>query len=279
MKLLRLFFLSFAVLMACDNPFGQDEITGENQIVSGVVTATDAESAKGVYVWMDQVNVGTFTDEDGNFTLKIPPKSVLTETGIVTGDFDLYFYTISHELVIKKVVLRDGAVLYGNGDVGKKGKMSNIILLKNFHVKTVPVFPLPSTSGYQFALSIASHFTSTMSDTKISIPNGNMSLLGGCFVINTETNETYLYDLPGTGKPFIATLDSQEKVWGFHPNTGDEIQVRTTYKTIPFVFPYYPDLPPELLKSINVSETEINENYLSILFSGEFGEFERPEPD
>ena len=64
---------------------------------------------------------------------------------------------------------------------------------------------------------------------------------------------------------------------GFSSNSGDDIQIRTTYKAIPFVFPYYPDLPEELLSSIGVSETEINENFLSLLFAGDFGEFERPE--
>ena len=276
-RLVKLFVLALVVILACDNPFGQDEITGENRTVSGVVTVTDAENAKGVYVWMDLVNVGAFTDAGGSFTLTLPPKSALIKSGIVTGDFDLYFYTISHELIIKKVILRDGNILYGNGDVDKNGKMHNVVLLKKFKVKTIPVFPLPTQSGYQFALSVASHFTSTNPGSKISIPNGNMSLLGGCFVIDTETNKAHLYELPGTGKPFIASLDRQEQVWGFHPKTGDEIKVRTTYKTIPFVFPYYPDLPPELLSSISVSEMEINENYLSILFSGDFGEFERPE--
>lgn len=277
MKRARFFFLLLALSLACDNPFGQDEITGENRTVSGVVTVKDSQSAKGVYVWLDKVNVGTFTDEEGAFTLTLPPKSTLNATGTVTGDFDLYFYTISHELIIKKVILRDGSILYSNGDIDKNGEIHNIILLKKFSVKTVPVFPLPTQSGYQFALSIASHFKTTFPGTQISIPNGNMSLLGGCFVINTETNQAHLYELPGTGKPFIASLDRQEQVWGFHPKTGDEILFRTTYKTVPFVFPYYPDLPPELLNSIGVSETEMNENFLSILFAGDFGEFERPE--
>ncbi len=265
MKIFKLFFLVLFLILACDNPFGQDEISGDNSTLTGTVTVKDAPNAKGVYVWIDKINVGTFTDDDGNFTLTLPPKSTLTKTGTVTGDFDLYFYTISHELVIKKVILREGSILYGNGDVGANGKIHDISLFRNFQVKTVPVFPLPSTAGYQFALSVASHFSTTSPGTKISIPNGNMSLLGGCFVINMETNKAYLYDLPGTGKPFVAALERQEQIWGFHPNSGDEIVLRTTFKTIPFVFPYYPDLPEELLSSIGVSETEINENFLSIL--------------
>ncbi|MBN1558992.1 hypothetical protein JW998_01990 [candidate division KSB1 bacterium] len=265
------------LILACDNPFGEDEIKGENRVISGAVSLTGVKSAKGVYVWLDVIHVGTFTDESGAFNLTLPPKSALNASGTVTGDLDLYFYTINHLLVKKKVIMRDGSVVYGSGDVDRHGVIKSIYLPKSFAVETRAVYPLPNETGYQSGLSMTAHFTSTFEGTKITIPNGSMILLGGCFVINVGTNEVYSYQLPGTGAPFIASLGWREQQWSFYPNSGDEILYRTPYKVIPFIFPYYPELPQELLQSIGVSETTINEKYLEILFSGEFGQFERPE--
>ncbi|MBN1465841.1 hypothetical protein JXA02_08780 [candidate division KSB1 bacterium] len=270
-------FLSLLLLPACDNPFGEDEIEGENRVLSGVVSLPGMQNAKGVYVWLDGVNVGAFTDESGAFRLTLPPRSALKAAGTVTGDLDLYFYTINHLLVVKKVILRDGAVLYGSGDVDRNGEIKNVSLPKSFSVETRAVYPLPHETGYQSGLSMTAHFIASLEGTKISIPNGSMILLGGCFVINVETDEVYLYQLPGTGAPFIASLGWREQQWSFYPSSGDEILYWTPYRVIPFIFPYYPDLPKELLQSIGVSETTISEKYLNILFSGEFGQFERPE--
>ena len=275
-KITGLLILSLFIC-ACDNPFGEDEIKGENRTITGVVSLSGLSNAKGVYVWLDVLNIGTFTDESGAFTLTLPPKSALNASGTVTGDFDLYFYTINHALVIKKVVVKDGSIMYENGDVDKNGSINNINLLKSFDVETRPVYPLPNEPGRQSGLSVTAHFKSILGNAKINIPNGTMILLGGCFVINKETGHVHIYELPGTGKPFISSLSRQEQIWSFHPNTGDEILYRTPYQVIPFVFPYHAGLPEELLASMDVSETTLNENYLSILFSGEFGQFERPE--
>ncbi len=266
--------------MACENPFGEDEIQGDNQTIHGKVTAIGAPSSANIYVWLDVIDIGTFTDANGEFTLKLPPKSTLNATGSVTGDFDLYFYTINYSLVKKKLVIRDGSFYYNNGDVDDRGRVKNISLVKTFNAETCASFKLPQQPGYQYGLSTTAHFTGKSNNFEINIPNGTMVLLGGILIIDLESGEVYQHQLAsGKNNDFVARLTFQEKIWSFHPNVGEEIVLGKEYQIVPYIFPYYPELPGGLLKSLDISEYGVNKDYLSLFFDGTFAVFQRPRED
>jgi hypothetical protein len=264
----------------CENPFSDDQIKGDNQTIHGKVTAIGAPSSANIYVWLDVIDVGTFTDSNGEFILKLPPKSTLNATGSVTGDFDLYFYTINYSLVKKKLVIRDGSFYYNNGDVDDTGRVKNVSLVKTFNAETHASFKLPEQPGYQYGLSTTAHFTAKSNNFEINIPNGSMILLGGILIIDLESGEVYKHQLAsGKNNDFIARLTSQEKIWSFHPNVGEEIVLRRDYQIVPYIFPYYPDLPAGLLESLGISEYKVDEKYLNLLFDATFATFQRPQED
>ncbi|MBN1481303.1 hypothetical protein EH223_02920 [candidate division KSB1 bacterium] len=281
MKLCIKIALFFSLLLVhCDNPFGKDEIKGDNRSISGVVSVSGSRNAAGVYVWLDILNIGNFTDESGAFTLILPPSSTLNSTGKVTGDFDLYFYTINHKLVTKKIIFRDGSVVYGSGDVDANGTVHNISLFRTFYAETRATFPLPSNPGEQYGLSVTGHFKSSSGSCQINIPNGSMIFLGAIFIIDVESGQVYKHQLAsGRDEPFIVTLTQKEQIYAFHPSVGSEITFNKDYIVIPYIFPHHPDVPSGLLATLGISEYEINEKYLSLLFSGTFGTFRRPEED
>lgn len=266
--------------LTCENPFGDDSISGDRQTLHGRVRAIGAPNSANIYVWLDVVNVGAFTNDNGEFTLKLPPRATLNATGTVTGDFDLYFYTINYSLVKKKVVIRDGSFVYGNGDVDEKGRVKNTSLVKTFTAETRASFKLPETHGYQYGLSTTAHFTARSNGFEINIPNGSMILLGGILIIDLETGNVFEHQLAsGTNNDFIARLTSKEQVWSFYPNVGDEIALLKEYQVVPYVFPHYSELPPELLASLDISPYTVSADYLRLFFNGTFGTFQRPQEE
>ncbi len=278
MRKIVLAVLAFSFLfLTCENPFGQDSITGDHQTIRGKVRAIGAPNSANIYVWLDVVNVGTFTTESGEFTIKLPPKATLNATGTVTGDFDLYFYTINYSLVKKKVVIRDGSFVFNNGDVDETGRVKNISLVKTFIAETRTSFTLPEEAEYQYGLSTTAHFTGKSNNFEINIPNGSMVLLGGILIINLDSGEVSEHQLAsGKNTDFIASLTLQPQIWSFHPNIGKERVLDTEYRIVPYVFPYYPDLPAGLLASLGISEYEVNKDYLSLFFDGTFGTYHWP---
>lgn len=279
-KILLAVLASSVLLLMCDNPFGDDRIKGDNQTIHGKVTALGASSAANIYVWLDVIDVGTFTDENGEFTITLPPKTTLNATGSVTGDFDLYFYTINYALVKKKVVIRDGSFFYNNGDVDDKGRVENVSLVKAFEAETRASFKLPGEFGYQYGLSMTAHFIGKVNGFEINIPNGSMILLGGILIIDLETGDVYEHQLAsGTNNDYVVRLTSKEQLWSFYPGVGEEIVLKRDYQIVPYIFPYYSDLPAGLLASLGISEYDVNKDYLSLFFDGTFAIFQRPQEE
>ena len=54
-------------LNCTNNPFGNDEISDKGRKITGTVKLTDNSSPQGIYVWLEAIEVGTYTDADGFF--------------------------------------------------------------------------------------------------------------------------------------------------------------------------------------------------------------------
>jgi len=274
MKKISLGLLSLAIFAACSNPFGNDEITGEKRTLTGAVTISGAADLSGVYVWLDRINVGVFTDEKGEFKLTLPPKSTLNASGEVSGEFDLYFYSINCKLEIRKVLLRNGVLLYGEADVDKNGAVRNLTLIQTFSVETRSAFPQISP-GDPPEISITAHMRACIDSFAVNIPGGNFVLLGGVFIKRIETGQVFMFELAGTeGRPYIEMLDKKERLWSFHPDVFDRGLEMGTYRIYPLVYPNYPDIPAGLFETLGLSPQVMDEKYLDLFVLGTFAEFE-----
>ena len=89
-KLLYLLIPLFIFVLNCDNPFGDDEISAGHRQMHGTITFNEEKPENGAYVWLDGVKIGTFTDEQGEFSLTLPSQSTLGSKWRA----DRYFYTL-----------------------------------------------------------------------------------------------------------------------------------------------------------------------------------------
>jgi len=273
MKIAMILSMILSLFFACENPFGKDEITGENRTLTGAIHIDHSDRLDGVYAWLDIVNVGAFTDDNGQFTLTLPPKSAMNVSGEVSGEFDLYIYSINLELKVKKVILRNGVIVYGEGDVDKHGAVPGLDLRQTFSVETRTAFPRLSP-GDAPRMSITAHMQAKPDSFAVNIPGGNLVLLGGVFIKNIETGEVHIFELAGTeGRPYIDMLHHQETLWSFHPDVFGRGLQRGSYKVYPLVYPYYPNLPPALFESLEISSRIMDAKYLKLLCVGSFAEF------
>jgi hypothetical protein len=266
--------LLLALLTGCqNNPFGHDKISGDARTISGSVVSDDKLPLSGVYVWLDVVNVGTSSDADGNYTLTLPPRNVVNSLGTVNGVFDLYFYTINHQLSIKKVFLKDGGVIYGEADVEKNGAVRQVYLPRTFKARTETAFSIidPATKE---KLSVSAHLTTEAENISVVIPRGSIVLLGGVLIRSQATGKVYLCEDYGPVEPYVEQLSIRERIWGFHPNFKAMQLADGAYEVTPFIFPYYPQLPPKLLESLGMANYKMSEKYLDICFDCERAVFQ-----
>ena len=272
MKAVVILLIILPLFMACENPFGKDEIAGENRTVTGTIQVESADRLDGAYVWLDGVNVGAFTDDEGRFKLTLPPKSAMNVSGEVNGEFDLIIYSINLELKVKKVILRNGAIIYGEGDVDKHGVVLGLDLQQTFSVETRSAFPQLSP-GDAPRMSITAHMRAKRDSFAVNIPGGNLVLLGDVFIKNIGTGEVHIFELAG-GRPYIDMLHRDETLWSFHPDVFARGLKKGFYKVYPLVYPWYPDLPQGLFESLDISPQIMDAAYLKLLCVGNFAEFE-----
>lgn len=264
------FILVFSIffILSCENPFGDDEIKGENRTISGTVKAQNSESVSGVYVWLEQIDVGTFTNSKGEFALTLPPKAAINNSGQVNGSYKVYFYAINYHFQTREIIFQNGAVLYGQGDINKDGSLSqNVNLLKIFNVVT-ELSPDEIDGSDNQKLSIVSRITANSDSVTINIPNGSSILLGGVFFKNVNTQKIYISRLEsGKDLPYLDTVSKKEKLWSFHPNVRVLNLPAGFYEVIPHIYPYFPEIPSEIYYSMGLTPYEMNENYLKLLFN------------
>ncbi|RMD90286.1 MAG: hypothetical protein D6813_09350, partial [Calditrichaeota bacterium] len=115
-------------------PFGSSSIDTPNRSISGNVQLLGDLNLQpdSVYVWLEGLNVATFTDKQGNFKLNIPPPEAQGPTGGVDGVFNLYFFLDNFQLTTTEVAIRNGEFIYGQRELNSNGEL--------FHTKKLLQF-------------------------------------------------------------------------------------------------------------------------------------------
>ncbi len=264
LKRLYIFPFSILLLAGCtSNPFSKsDEIAKSPRTVSGTVKLSDDSSPAGVFVWLENFDLSTTTNEQGHFDLNLPaPES--QPGGGVTGIFNLYFYVVNYAFQTAKVAVRNGEFIYSQGDIGSDGNLlSTVELAKLVNIET-------RVSPEIFAANFSGSFRVEFRVSALSTPvvvkgymDKNRSLTG------------IILRKPGHGKgivkiynPFGSVLDS-ETIYGAVKTYSTDYQFAPCslpegfYEIIPFLWVEQTGLPSELLSNFPTSSRIDSEDYL-----------------
>ena len=82
-ELMIVLIFSIQIFHCTHNPFFEDKIgETDGSSLTGSVTLSDGETPDRIYVWLDGVNAGTYSDIGGQFKLIIPTPPVQPGGGI-----------------------------------------------------------------------------------------------------------------------------------------------------------------------------------------------------
>src|SRR3990172_2369645 len=272
MKQKFVYFCLFAALSfcACKNPFGDDEISGARKKVTGKVSVQGVDKPAGVYVWLDQINVGVFTDDDGEFALRLPAKAASPDIEGLSGAFHLYFFTVNFRLDTARVLIRDGEFEYGKADIDKNGRLrKDIMLSKTFHVVSeVSVAEVIHKGQADTIISVRTTVSAVTGIVTINIPNGTENLLGAICLRNLDTGEI---QLAASGNPLNRTYTFLVPVTTSGTVLEYDLRVQAVepqdekYTVIPYILPTT-DVPDELYRSIGFEPDYFDTAFAKILF-------------
>ena len=279
MKRKFIYFCLLTILLFCNckNPFGDDEIAGLRTKITGKVTVLGDAKPAGVYVWLEQINVGVFTDEDGEFALRLPSKATMPEIEGLSGTFSLYFFTINFQLETARVLIRDGEFEYGKADIDKIGRLSNdVTLKKSFQV--VSEVSLSESIKYgkiDTTINVRTTISATMGTVTINIPNGTEHFLGAICLRNMDSGQVQLSasanPLNKTYK-FLVPVTTSGTVFEYHMGIKDIKRAKDKYTVVPYIMSTL-SVPAGLYQSIGFDPDYFDTAFAEILFDHQATEF------
>ncbi|MGQ9561556.1 MAG: hypothetical protein ACUVTG_15005 [Candidatus Oleimicrobiaceae bacterium] len=272
-----------ALIGCTHNPFGDDQIRTPAMEIRGRVMLQDSASPEGVYVWLEHFDVATWTDEGGQFRLPISPTAGRAGTG-VTGSFRLFFYLGNYALQRAEVVLRDGELVPGHGDLDPQGSLRPVLLPRLLTVITSvqpDTFP-PRVAGdispvvFEGApVKVTVTLRADVDSVVVLVPGRRAGPAAALFIQALDPVQGVQFVppecLPALLSPLVQdTITPVGRSWngGFYLAAGALPKGR--YEIVPYVMIPQESLPVRLLSSLGASPTP-GLSYLRLPFKRQKG--------
>lgn len=278
--LVGLFCVVLVSQFACtSSPLGDNGISSGRRKMRGEILISEPRNLDGVFVWLEEFNIGTRTDENGEFSIVLPPPSTQSESGGVTGLFTLYFYIANYYLRTAEVFINNGEFLYGKADLDPDGELLNARVLTEFLLIKTTLSPsvtflecgggepdVPPCDTMLVKLTLQA----TKGDSVPVLFPGSPSGLGGVLLRNQDTGAVFTIEaIPGSQSQHSVGVEEQPvtRVMVFDLMTNPI--PRGTYEVIPYFLIRFELIPPALKATLGRSIEQLGPEYLKIPFRRE----------
>ena len=257
-----------------ENPLDNSVISPIGRQISGQATLVGETNHENIYVWLEGFNIGTYTDEMGEFQLHLPSPDSQGIAGRVSGVFSLYFYIANYKVSMTQVIFADGELITSGGDIGIDGKLNGVrALYKLLHIRTT-VMPDTVPENFEGNINVLVQLQAVSDSVNVVFPKITGGSSGVVFLRNTNSEDIFVY-LPES----FENIQMSDKIGPEIRELPLVFRVRRgslpsgRYEAIPYFFVEQDTLPPELLESLDPNIGEIGPDYLNIPFRRDGGQF------
>lgn len=268
-------FIFLLIFSSCtDNPFFSDQDFSSDKLsIKGKIELDHAADNGNVYVWLEGLDVSTYTNNAGVFNLKLKsPSSLPGGAAAWNGLFKLYYYVSNYKYEYSSVLIRNGKVEYGEYDVNDRGEINQTIQLNEILGISTNITPqrisLDFLKGqeidilfeyYDYPVSIETYepqneYSACVIFRKIGFPNSD-----ALFLLVNYTEYRTIDFLSSIN--WVTRLGGGE-AWAIHPIPIESGE----YEIIPYLIIHQDGLPEELLLSISTHYNTFTTEYLKLPF-------------
>ena len=267
--LISIFMTSIFLVECTRNPFGNDYIVAKNRKITGNIRLNDNSSPDGVYVLLEGLNLGTFTNRNGDYEFEIPHPKQQSGNGL-SGTYKLYFYVANYNIQTAEIVIQNGELVYLPVDLDQDGKIRHTTLLKKILRINTDVEPASVPEDYAGAIEITLSLQATDDSVTVTFPDKSQGPLSIVFIkdINESSNFLAIKDLNGSA--FAASMVAETVTVKVHAPwitafklEGNNLP-RGDYKIIPYFLISNENLPAELLNSLGVNVNQPVSDFMNI---------------
>ncbi len=281
LSILCAIFLAIIGQHCTNNPISDDKSIASRKTITGEVkfnTVPDQEesSPSGVYIWLEKLNQGTFTNADGKFSFTLPAPENQPDGGL-TGAFHLYVYMGNFKIANANVFLHDGKFLFSQGDLDEFGKLQNPIILEQLVAIHTRVEPTNFSTNKDNRLDV--FVTLHTGDEFVGISAtgaGERFISSSIFISKQDSNRQRLKTLSNSANLTTQVIGGTiGRTHHFHSSfeLPANFLGEGNYKVIPYLWVVQDSLPTELIESLAAPYLKFDEGYLNIPYKREPGNF------
>ena len=251
----------FLIIGNCtENPFIKNEISEDaNRIFSGKIVVEDETDPSGVFVWLQELNLKTWTDKNGDFSFTLPSKPESQSGGGFTGFVTAYYYIANYKLEKSRLFVFDGSFKFGEADLNNKGQISETIILKKKLNIITKVSPDIIYSSYSSSIAFSANLTTLFGETiKVHTQKNRDGGWTGIYIRSrTDLNKETIRISKGRLREDLFTGEMTWEIEMAFPDLGLQ---PGSYEIIPYIT-ILEDLPAGLLLAIGDNVVSYSDSY------------------
>ena len=158
--------------------------------ISGYVQMEHQTNHDNCAVFLDQVNIGAYTDSSGFYRLTLPDSVFENDTLKVTGTVQLYFYSFNYFLDSLQIALGSKGIILDSLGLDADGKLENKLVKQQFSIQLETDTTCYTVGDTVWMKMYMKKFGTDTIEIKIieSYPNE----IGPVFILNTLPHEYYV---------------------------------------------------------------------------------------
>jgi hypothetical protein len=257
------------IIFACTtNPFFEDKIKSyDKQNIKGNVVLQGEKNNAGIVVYLEEFEIFTKTDKNGDFKITIPPAYTQPGTGI-TGLFKIYYYVANYKLQQSTVFINRGEFVFGEAALTDEGVIRDRLILQKLLDIRTDVNPLKIKNNFTGMVKVEVFIRNRVDSVIVFTHLSKTKELSSIYLTSNDT-----VHLINKASNLVSVVIDTPRVWNMYVDWrihGKPI-LPDNYKVIPFISVYQYEIPEKLLDYFNAGTIRFTKDFLSIPYRRKSG--------
>lgn len=269
------------LLFGCtSNPFWEDKPSKKIKI-DGYVFANERVSDASVFVYADELNVFTYADSSGYFSIDL--LNLESEVGNFSGSVRVFYYLHNYKVVYSTLFITNGRLTGSQTDFDEYGTLIETVILQkllSLELSINNVWGRSNADSLRFSLTLMSHdepvsflsYVNVLADPRRYVPSGILLKSNQNDAVYFDENDADLIQRTDLNSNDILQLEYNVSPNGFSPFVIDDyisleqqLVQNGSHLILPYVFIIQEDIPHQILSSMGINNVQnISADYFTM---------------
>lgn len=259
-----IFIINILFFIACtENPFFEDKIElQDNNVINGKVNLGFGVTPSDVYIWLEGFNLSDWTDDDGNFSIELPPSETQPGDGL-SGIYKLYVYIANYQFRQYDLLLLNGEFEYNTSTLDANGNFKETIILTKILDISTTIEPDIIQTTTKDTINFIVRFESLVDSVKVRTHYNRWNTPSSLVFLKMDLPIEEAILIQGSPATLLTATIKEIEFWPTAFVFSSYFFSEGVYQVMPYIQIVQQGLPDELLLSIDENIFDIDYHYLN----------------